>query len=99
MRKVPFNERVAAAALKVAGCIVWHTSDFPGDTRWEWFVGVGSHGSEAGATLEQAMKGCLDCCRLGMWWKMEDGRPIADVFSEIGMKHLGGWNWSDDTES
>jgi hypothetical protein len=92
-RTVPENERAAAAALKAAGCIVWHTSDLPGDKRWEWFVGLGSHGSEEGETLEQAMKGCLDCCRLGMWWKMMDERRAADVFAEIGLKYLGGWHW------
>lgn len=77
------NEEQALKELEKGGCIV---SDYP-DREDRFFVGLGSHGG-SGSTVKQAMKNCLNCCKIGRFWTMPNGRLATELFKEISEKFL-----------
>lgn len=93
-RRATAAEVAAAADLERRGVM---TSP-PGEGHpenpeaWLWGVYVGSHGGN-GRTLVKAMRGCLMCCGLGRWWRVDgEGSPLLrDVFDEVATAYgLGG---------
>jgi len=74
------REQQEVEYLRNAGFIVDH---YP-DREHCWFVGLGSHGDSA-PTLRKAVKKCLRCCSIGMWWRLDhgEGRLAAKVAREI----------------
>lgn len=81
-----------ADAIEGDGKVMLSRPTFPGrgGPFGTWGVFVGSHGGQ-GKTLIKAIRACLMCCGIGVWWKTDygEGELLRDFLDRACREHLG----------